>query len=283
MQKLAEVCIRRPVFAAMIVLALVVVGAASLVPPRRRPLPVGRPAHGDVRTELPGASPEEVETRSAQKLEEASTRSQGIQELRSISGPGNVDRHRRPSSSTATSTWPPRTCATRSPSPSATCRATSEPPIISKFDNDQAPVLTIALSGDRSLRELTELADKIVKVAARALDRRRRGADRRRARSARSTSGSTPTAWPPTSIPITAVRDALVAPERRRARRQRDRRAAARPSLRTLGRVADPRAFDDLVVATVNGAPVRVRDIGYAEDGTKEQRSAGAPQRRADA
>ena len=39
------------------------------------------------------------------------------------------------------------------------------PPIISKADNDQAPVVTIALSGDRSMRELTEIADKTVKVA----------------------------------------------------------------------------------------------------------------------
>src|SRR5207249_2848788 len=37
------------------------------------------------------------------------------------------------------------------------------PPIIAKFDNDQAPVVTIALSSDRSLRELTEIADKIVR------------------------------------------------------------------------------------------------------------------------
>ena len=41
-----------------------------------------------------------------------------------------------------------------------------------------------------------------------------------------------------------------------------------------MGRVVDPRSFNDLVVATINGAPVRVRDIGRAEDGTKEQRSA---------
>ena len=52
-------------------------------------------------------------------------------------------------------------------------------------------------------------------------------------------------------------------------------------SLRTMGRFADPKGFNDLVVATLNGVPVRVKDIGYAEDGTKEQRSAarlnGAP------
>src|SRR5207244_8123250 len=44
-------------------------------------------------------------------------------------------------------------------------------------------------------------------------------------------------------------------------------------SVRTLGRMPDPRAFEELVVATVNGAPIRIRDLGRAEDGTKEQRS----------
>jgi HAE1 family hydrophobic/amphiphilic exporter-1 len=44
-------------------------------------------------------------------------------------------------------------------------------------------------------------------------------------------------------------------------------------SLRTLGRLTDPAAFDELVLATRNGTPIRVRDVGWSEDGTKEQRS----------
>ena len=52
-------------------------------------------------------------------------------------------------------------------------------------------------------------------------------------------------------------------------------------TLRTMGRLTDPKAFNDLVIATRNGSPIRVRDIGWAEDGTKEQRSVsrlnGAP------
>ena len=44
-------------------------------------------------------------------------------------------------------------------------------------------------------------------------------------------------------------------------------------TLRTLGRFTDPRQFNDLVIANVNGAPVRLRDVGRVEDGTKEQRS----------
>ena len=49
--------------------------------------------------------------------------------------------------------------------------------------------------------------------------------------------------------------------------------ATREQTLRTMGRVVDPRAFGDLVIATRNGVPIRVRDIGWAEDGTKEQRS----------
>ena len=74
-------------------------------------------------------------------------------------------------------------------------------------------------------------------------------------------------------IPITAVRDAIV---RQNADLPGGNVTVGRQeqSLRTMGRVVDPRSFNDLVVATINGAPIRVRDIGEAEDGTKEQRSA---------
>src|SRR5438876_10352556 len=40
-----------------------------------------------------------------------------------------------------------------------------------------------------------------------------------------------------------------------------------------MGRMGSGRDFNDLVVTTINGAPVRIRDVGWAEDGTKEQRS----------
>ena len=69
-------------------------------------------------------------------------------------------------------------------------------------------------------------------------------------------------------IPITSVRDAIV-------RQNADvpggnvHQGSREQTLRTMGRVVDPKIFNDLVVATINGAPIRVRDIGYAEDGTR--------------
>jgi HAE1 family hydrophobic/amphiphilic exporter-1 len=87
-QKLAEVCIRRPVFAAMIVLALVVVGAASYGRLGVDRFPSVDLPTVSVRTELPGASAEEVETQVTREIERVVNTVQGIRELRSISGPG---------------------------------------------------------------------------------------------------------------------------------------------------------------------------------------------------
>src|SRR5688572_32924739 len=89
MQRLAEICIRRPVFATMLILSLVVVGSASYVnlDVDRFPavdLPVVR-----VATRLPGASPAEVEAQVSQPIEEVVNAIEGIKELRSINGPGS--------------------------------------------------------------------------------------------------------------------------------------------------------------------------------------------------
>src|SRR5919205_3241797 len=88
MQKLAEICIRRPVFAAMIVLSLVVIGAASYFRLGVDRFPSVDLPTVSVRTVLPGASAEEVETLVAQPIEEAVNTVEGIDELRSVSSPG---------------------------------------------------------------------------------------------------------------------------------------------------------------------------------------------------
>ena len=72
MQKLAEICIRRPVFAAMIILALVVVGAASYGRLGVDRFPAFDLPTASVRTLLPGASTEETEAEITQPVEEES-------------------------------------------------------------------------------------------------------------------------------------------------------------------------------------------------------------------
>ena len=43
--------------------------------------------------------------------------------------------------------------------------------------------------------------------------------------------------------------------------------------VRTLGRVEAVSQFSDIIIKNVNGAPIRIRDIGYVEDGTQERRT----------
>src|SRR5262249_45572970 len=78
-----------PVFASMIVLSLVVVGTASYFK-----LDIDKHPQVDlptvaVRTNLPGASPEEVEISITQVIEQAVNTVEGITELRSGSGQGS--------------------------------------------------------------------------------------------------------------------------------------------------------------------------------------------------
>src|SRR5215510_9990254 len=270
MQKLAEICIRRPVFAAMIVLSLVVVGAASYFK-----LGVDRFPSVDlptvaVRTNLPGASPEEMETLVSQPIEEVVNTVDGIDNLRSVSGQGNsfviATFNLNRDIDTAAQDIRDRVATVVRDLPPDT-----RPPVISKFNNDTTPVITIALSGQRSIRELTEYGDKVVKVQL----------ERASGVGEVAVVGGLERAinvWIDAErlaaykIPISKVRDAL---QRQNADVPGGNVETSKRELvlRTLGRYTDPREMEDLVVANINGAPVKIRDIGRVEDGTKEQRS----------
>ncbi|HLG17383.1 MAG TPA: efflux RND transporter permease subunit [Blastocatellia bacterium] len=270
MQKLAEICIKRPVFAAMIILALVVVGAASYFRLGVARFPSVDVPTVSVRTFLPGASPEEVESEVSYKIEEVVNTVEGISELRSISNPGvsmvmatfNLDRD----IDVAAQDVRDRVATVVRQLP-----RDADPPVISKFNSDSRPIMTVALSADRPVRELTELADKVVKPQL----------ERSEGVGEISIVGGLSRAinvWVDAhrlaayQIPITTIRNALVR-QNADAPGGNVTAGSREQQLRTMGRVADPKVFNDLVIATINGAPVKVQDVGWAEDGTKEQRS----------
>jgi hydrophobe/amphiphile efflux-1 (HAE1) family protein len=270
MQKLAEVCIRRPVFAAMIVLSLVVVGAASYFKLGVDRFPAVDLPTVTVRTNLPGASSEEIETLVSQPIEEVVNTVDGIDNLRSVSVQGAsiiiaTFKLNRDTDTAAQDVRDRVATVVRDLPPD------TKPPVISKVNNDNTPVITVALSGPHTIRELTEYADKIVKVqferaggvgdvnVVGGLDRAINvwvDAERLAAY----------------KIPITSVYDAL---QRQNSDVPGGNVETGRRELvlRTLGRYTNPRDMEDLVIANINGAPVKIRDIGHVEDGTKEQRS----------
>jgi HAE1 family hydrophobic/amphiphilic exporter-1 len=270
MQKLAEICIRRPVFAAMIVLSLVVVGAASYFKLGVDRFPSVDLPTVSVRTGLPGGSPEEVESLVTQPIEDVVNTVDGIDELRSISSQGQsfviaTFKLNRDLETAAQDVRDRVTTLGRRLPEDAT------PPVVQKFDNDSTPVLTIALSGNRSIRELTELGDNTARIQLERVG----GVGEVRVVGGLQRAINI---WIDAErlaayqIPITTVRQAL---QRQNADVPGGNVNTGREELvlRTLGRFTDPRSFEDLVIANINGAPVRLRDIGRVEDGTKEQRS----------
>jgi hydrophobic/amphiphilic exporter-1 (mainly G- bacteria), HAE1 family len=270
MQKLAEICIHRPVFAAMIILALVVVGANSYFKLGVDRFPTIDVPTVYVRTTLPGASPEEVESTIARPIEEVVNRVAGLEQLRSVSRQGaafviltfsldtDID--------TAAQDVRDKLQGVLRELPPGT-----DPPSVNKSDSDSFPVMTIALSSERSQRELAEIADKRVKVEL-----------ERSAGVGEVTVGGAPSrainVWVDADrlaayrIPITQVRQALV---RQNADLPGGNVDAGRRelTLRTMGKIVEPSDFNDLVVVDRGGVPVRLRDIGTVEDGTKEVRS----------
>jgi HAE1 family hydrophobic/amphiphilic exporter-1 len=270
MQKLAEICIRRPVFATMIIMSLVVIGTAGFFK-----LGVDRTPPVDIptvyiSTRLAGASPVEMETLISQPIEEEVNTVEGITELRSISGYGSsfviVQFDLSRDVNRAVEDVRNRVSNILSQLPED-----ADPPQVTKFDSDRSPTMTIALSGQRPERELTEIADKSVKV----LLERSVGVGEVEIQGGWERAISIwvdPERLAAYQIPISVIREAIV-------RQNADvpggnvRSPLTEQSLRTIGRYTDPRQFNDLVVAQVNGAPIRISDLGYAEDGVKEKRS----------
>jgi len=254
----------------MFVLAFVVVGAASFFRLGVDRFPAVDLPTIMVRTTLPGASVEEMETQVSEVLEEAVNQVEGITELRSISGPGQslvvVAFELSPDIYAAA-----QDVRDRVPSVLRRLPDDIDPPLIQKQNSVQSPTMAVALSGNLSIRELTEIADKQVKVVL----------ERSTGVGEVQIVGGLERAvniWVEAErlaayqLPIADVRAALVQQNADVPGGNVTTEVSER-SLRTMGRFTSAAQFNELVIATRNGQPIRVRDIGTAEDGTKEQRS----------
>lgn len=268
---LSELCVRRPIFAMMLILAFVVAGLAAF--PQ---LGVDRFPNMDlptvyVRTSYPGAASSEVESEVSQVIEDAVATVAGIDELRSISRDGqsfviitfNLNRNAdagsqdvRDAVAGAANLLPPGI----------------DPPVVQKQDLDSSPILSLAVSGPRTAKELYLLADRSVKNVIESApgvgEVTIAGAAERAVRVEIDASRLAAH-----QLSILQVRDAIARQNAEvpgglvdEGRRER--------SLRTLGRVSDSDEFENLVITTVNGRPVRLSDLGRVTDGTKEVRTA---------
>ncbi len=270
MQKLAEVCIKRPVFATMLIMTLVVLGLASYRTLGVDFFPKVEFPFVNITTALPGASPEEVESQVSKRIEEAVNTISGIDELRSISSEGNslvtVQFVLEKDVDVAAQEVRDKVNQVLNQLPKD-----AKQPVIQKIATDASPVLNVVVSSPRDIRENTKLTEDLIKKNIESLS----GVGEVRFVGDRSRQiqvildGEKLYSY---NLNVDQVRAALAAQNVEIPGGRVDQ-GSREISLRTLGRILKPRDFQEIVIGTSNGAPIRIRDIGVVEDGVQEPRS----------
>ena len=158
--KLAEVSVRRPVFAVMMSAALIILGWFSYRDLGLDLMPRTDNPTVNVRAGLPGASAEEIETTVTKPIEAAVNTINGIEELRCSSNQGNgnctITFTLEREIEAATQDVRDKVATVRFP-------RDTDPPVVSKTDPDAAPILTLVVFSNRSPKEITQIADKQIK------------------------------------------------------------------------------------------------------------------------
>jgi len=265
--RIADTCVKYPVFTVMLIAFLVTLGIFSYRGLAVDLFPRADPATVNVNVRLPGATPEEVITGVVLPLEDAISSVSGVDEITVYSSEGFADitctfvlerdiegaaQDIREKVSAAISRLPRDTL----------------PPVITKQDPQSDPILTLLVSGPLARRELTEIADKQVRRAIQTVDGVGsvdiNGGQQRQIRVLLDAQKLTSH-----NFTVLDVRDALQR-ENIEAPGGRMITGPQQLGLRTLGRVSTADQFGDIVIGTRGGALVRVRDVAQVEDGEQE-------------
>jgi HAE1 family hydrophobic/amphiphilic exporter-1 len=266
---ISDIAIRRPVFTLMMMLALVVFGILGYTTLPINLLPSIDVPMVTVQTVLPGASPEVMESDVTDAIESAVGTIEGIEQLTSYSGQGislvtlmfSLDRDTdiaaqdvRDKVSGAVGDLP----------------AEAEQPIVQKFDANAQPMLWIGLSGldDRTLSDYAEkvLKPKLQSVAGVGNLQMPGGRERMIRlwldRDRLAGHGL-------------AVDDVIAAVGRENLELPGGFLEGEKTefAVRNLGLFESVEDFENMIVATVNGRPIRLRDVGYAADALSDERT----------
>ncbi len=269
--RLADVSIRRPVFAVMLIAAIVVFGVLSyprvgvdLFPSVEFPVVT-------VTVVYPGADPETMETKVADPIEEKVNTLSGIKILRSVNLEGVtqviVEFQLEVSAERAVQDIRDKISEIERDLPDA-----AEPPLIQKFDTGAAPVAGIALSGPLGPKRLTELADDVVKERVQRVPGVG-GVDLVGARERQIKVLIDPARLSGLGLSVDDVSTAI--------RTQNVdvpggflQRGARELVVKTKGEVQSVAEISDIIIPNPAGATIRVRDVATVMDTVADARSA---------
>ncbi len=268
---LSEVAIRRPVFTTMIMLGLVVLGYSGY-----RRLPIDLMPNIDfpvvaVTTVYPGASPATIEREVSRRLEETFNTVPGVDDIWSYSSEGvsqvivffELERDVDEAAADVRS----KLEAVRRDLPTDI-----EAPVVNKFDPMAQPILSLSVSSETvPIDQLTTLADETVRRSIESVsgvgEVRLTGGLQRQIRVSLF-----PDRMQARGITVNEVIGALQR-QNMEVPAGRLEQSGTEQLLRVAGRIREPSQFGNVIVATRNGAPIRLSEIARVELGTEEERS----------
>jgi HAE1 family hydrophobic/amphiphilic exporter-1 len=269
---IADFCIRRPVFAVMLIAGLVALGWLSLGRVGIDLFPRVEYPFVAVTTVLEGATPETVETEVTDPIEEKLNTIAGIKTLRSVSSDGLsqifLEFELEQDVDIKSQEVRDRIALARGDIP-----VEAEPPVVEKVDPDSQPIMSVLVAGDLPIRDLTAYADDVVKEALQRVpgvgsvelvggrEREVRiwlDVDRLRGFGVSA----------PQVLAAIAAEHAEVPGGRLEAGG-----GAREFAVKTKGEVDSVAQFGDLAVAFRDGAPIWLRDVARVEDGMEDERT----------
>ncbi|MBL9137963.1 MAG: efflux RND transporter permease subunit [Verrucomicrobiales bacterium] len=275
---LPEVCLRRPIFAIMLNLLVVLFGVVGYLRLPVRELPDVDPPIVTVTTLYQGASAEIMESEVTERLEQEINTIPGIktlvsqsrEEVSQITVRFNLDRD----ADVAAQDVRDRVARARSLMPEDI-----EEPIVAKQDANAQEVMWLALYSDRrSTLELSEIAERQFKDRLQTLPGVggvNFGGEKRQAIRVRLDATKMAAHQITAGDLIQVFRNnSIELPSGRLENLERE------ISVRTLGKLSRPEQFDALIVAHRNDAPVRLREIATVELGVEDERSVARYNRR---
>ena len=160
--KLADVSIDRPVFATMMILALIVLGLFSYLKLNIDQFPDIDFPYVTATTVLPGAGPEQIETDVTKRIEDAVNTIAGIEHIQSISQEGVsvviIQFKLEVKGQQAAQEVREKIAAIRADLPTDI-----KDPVIQRLDPASTPIFTLTVSGERSDKEITTYAKDVIR------------------------------------------------------------------------------------------------------------------------
>jgi HAE1 family hydrophobic/amphiphilic exporter-1 len=269
-QKLAEICVHRPVFATMLIMTFVVVGGFSYTTLGVDLFPKVDLPTITVTTLNPGASPREIETEITERIEAAVNTISGIDELRSTSVEGvsqvfiTFALEKNPDIAAQEVREKVNLVTTDLPE-------TAEVPTVQKLDPDAQAVIAIAVSAPRPLRDITDIAENQIKERIESVSGVGNveivGGQRREIQIMVD-----PDRLRGFGLSIPEVASALHNQNIELPGGRVDQ-GSRELTVRTLGKLTVPSEFREVVIATRNGYAVKIGDIATVLDAAEEQRT----------